>query len=340
MKNVILSDCEKWKIEEFKQGLEEATNEKFIIEEKRCIGKRNFFNNLYRYLIYMLWPIKVFLNRKKYNIIIGWQQFFTIFLAFYCRLFRVKKNNTIIICNFTYKPKKGLLGKIYKKVMDFSINNDYIDFIHVPSLNYTKVIAQEFNIDINKFIVARFGVEDMYEKWKNAKNDKEEPYVLAIGRSNRDYDFLLKEWKKIPAKYKLLIISDEYKIKGKRPENIILLNNITGNNQYKYIINCKLMIIPIKNSQICSGDTVLLTAMSFEKTVIVTKPSTLEEMYIENNKNGLAIEKIEGVFSKEILKVLCDNKKIEEIGKEARKSFLKNYSRKSMGKKIGEKIKK
>lgn len=336
MKNIILSDCEKWKIKDFKQGIEEASGEKYDIEMKICIGRRNFINNLYRYLIYIFWPIKIFMKRKKYNTIVGWQQFFTIFLAFYCRIFSVKKINKIIICNFTYKAKKGIWGKIYRELMKFCINNVYVDYIHVPSFDYAKLISKDFCINVNKFIITPFGIEDMYNKWKHLKKDNNDKYNLAIGRSNRDYEFLINEWKKLPKKYKLYIISDNYKPKKALPENITLLDNVVGDKQYDYIINCNTMIIPIKDGRICSGDTVLLTAMCFEKLVIITSPSTLEEMYIVNNENGIAIKKDEKTFSVEMLKILCDKENISKIGQQARESFLKNFSRKSMGTKIGE----
>ncbi len=334
--NIILSDCEEWKIKDFKEGVSEVTNKKFKIISKICIGKRTLINNIYRYITYIFWPFKIFLKRSKYDVIIGWQQFFTIFFSFYCNLFKVKKENKIVIANFTYKPKNGIKGKIYKKLMKFCLNPIYIDYIHVPSANYAKQISKDFNIGEKKFIVAHFGIEDMFEKYKKLKKEQNNDYTLALGRSNRDYDFLISEWKKIPNTYKLIIISDTYKTNKKLPNNITILNNVVGDKQYNYIINSKMMIIPINKENICSGDTVLLTAMSFEKLVVVTKPSTLAEMYIENGVNGIALEKRKDEFAKNILNILKDENKILAIGKNARKIYLDKYSRVAMGERIGE----
>lgn len=335
--NIILTDCEEEEIKDFAKGIEEIIGKKFEVKSKICNGKRNLINNIKRYFIYVFYPLKFVIKRKKYDYIIGWQQFFTLFYAFYCNLFKLKKKNIVVVCNFTYKSKKWLIGKIYKHIMKYCINNIYLDYIHVPSKEYAEICSKEFKIDINKFIITTFGLNDNYNQWKDSKVEYSN-YTLAIGRSNRDYDFLIDSWNLMPKKEKLLIISDEYKSKRKLPDNIILRNNITGDQQFPYITNCKLMIIPIKDGNICSGDTVLLKAMSYYKPIIITKPSTLAEMYIIDNKNGICLEKEKKSFYKETLSLLNNQEKMKQLAEEARISFVNKFSRYNMGKKIGEKI--
>lgn len=335
--NIILADCNKEEIELLVKGLEETLNQKFEIHSNtKCNGKRSFWFNIYRYLIYIFYPFKFFLNAKKYNYVICWQQFFGLFYAFYCNLFKIKKKNLLVIVNFTYKEKNGKLKNLYKKVMKFCIKNQYVDYIHVLSLEYAKKCAEEFNVPIEKFIVAPFGLNDTYEKYKDTKVEYGN-YSLAIGRSNRDYDFLIKVWKKVPNSEKLLIACDEYNNKEKLPENIILRKDITFD--LPYIANCKLVILPIKDGTICSGDTVLLKAMSYYKPVVVTEPSTLAEMYIKDKENGFCLPKEEETFAKGILNILNNRDNTEKVAQNARKSFEENYSRFSMGKRIGEKVK-
>lgn len=334
-KNLILTDSDKEEIEDFKNGLEKSTYKQWIIKSKVCNGKHTLFGNIYRYFNYIFFPFLIFLRRKKINYIIGWQQFFAIFYCFFCNLFKVKKENIVIVCNFTYKEKKGFIGKIYKKIITYCIKNKYLDYIHVPSKKYAEKCSVNFNIPIEKFIITTFGLPDTYEQWKNSKVEYDN-YSLAIGRSNRDYDFLINVWKKLPKEYKLLIICDQYKTNQELPENIILRNDITGDKQYPYIINCKLMIIPIKDGNICSGDTVLLKAMSYYKAVVITEPSTLAEMYIKNMENGICIEKDINKFAERIIGLLNAKQELKKIEIKARRSFIDNFSREDMGKKIGE----
>lgn len=336
-KNVILGDCEIEEILDFKNGLEDELHEEFEIKTKICNGKRSFFKNVQRYCIYATFPLKYFFNRKKYKYIIGWQQFFTLFFAFYCKVFHVKKQNIVIACNFTYKSKNSIIGEIYKKFIRYIIDSKYLDYLHVLSKDYAFKCSKEFNVPIEKFIVTHFGLPDLYNKWKNQKCEYED-FCLAIGRSNRDYEFLINAWNEMPRENKLLIICDQLKNINGLSENIIIRRDIVGESQFKYIVNCKAMIVPIKDGSICSGDTVLLKAMSFCKPVFVTIPSTLAEMYIENGVNGFYVEKDNKKFVKTLKENLKNVKKMENIGKEARMSFLNKYSREKMGNKIGKLI--
>lgn len=332
--NIILADCEMQELDDFTKGLENSLLKKFKIKTNICNGGRNGWKNILRYFIYVIFPLKFFLNRKKYEYIIGWQQFFALFFVFYCNIFHVKKQNIVIACNFTYKKKNNIVGKIYKKLMSYIIKSKYLDYIHVPSKDYAIKCSKEFDVPLKKFIVTYFGLPDLYNKWKEAKCEYDN-YFLSIGRSNRDYEFLIDIWKDMPSKDKLLIICDELKTDIKLPKNIIIRRDITGENQYKYIINCNAMIIPIKDGSICSGDTVLLKGMSFYKTVIVTIPSTLAEMYIENGVDGICLEKSKEKFKKGLIELIDNKKELYKIGHNARKTFEEKYSRYKMGIDIG-----
>ena len=85
----------------------------------------------------------------------------------------------------------------------------------------------------------------------------------------------------------------------------------------------------------CSGDTVLLKGMSFYKTVIVTIPSTLAEMYIENGVDGICLEKSKEKFKKGLIELIDNKKELYKIGHNARKTFEEKYSRYKMGIDIG-----
>jgi glycosyltransferase involved in cell wall biosynthesis len=155
-----------------------------------------------------------------------------------------------------------------------------------------------------------------------------------LGRSNRDFDFLIETWNEINES--LVIISDTYQGVTKNPK-ITIKRNVTGEDQYPWVAHCKALILPIDDGRICSGDTVLLTAMSFAKTPIVTTPSTLAEMYIQDHINGILVKKNSSEFVS-LINNLKEND-LNKIGKNARNSFLENYSRESMGRTVMKAIK-
>ena len=205
------------------------------------------------------------------------------------------------------------------------LKSKYLDYIHVPSEEYAKICSGVFDLDKEKIIVAPFGIPDIYDKYKNDMA-KSEPFALAIGRSNRDFDWLISQWVDMPLK--LVIISDVFKLQQRNVGNIELIDNISGESQYPYIINCDFLIIPIADGTICSGDTVLLTGMCFKKCVIVTEPSTLAEMYIRHRFDGVCIRKDQCL--KELLRELNENAR-KKIGENARISYINKYSRLNLG---------
>ncbi len=336
--NIILADCEEDEILSFNRSLNDGF-ESFVIKSHIANGKRTGkISELFRYLKYFFVPLKYFFKRKKYNIIIGWQQFYALVFCFYCSIFKVKKKNKVVALNFTYKEKKGRFSKIYKAFMRTCLSTDYLDCLHVPSYEYADLISKEFDYPKNRIIVAPFGVNDMLcecEDLPVPDGMLKDGYALAIGRSNRDYSFLIKAWENI--NYPLVIISDTYSGEMSLNENIIILKNVVGVDSYPWIANCSPMIIPIDDEMVCSGDTVLLTAMSLKRKIIVTAPSALAGMYIKDKDNGLLVKKDKEEFE-HLISDVVNTDKYKNLGDLARKSFVENYSRESMGKRISAKL--
>lgn len=224
--------------------------------------------------------------------------------------------------------------------MSYALHGGYVDYLHVPSFIYAKECSKDLSIPIDKFLVTTFGIPDIYDKWKNSTTPFND-YTLSIGRSNRDFDFLIDVWKEsCLADKKLVIISDTYKPKGELPKNIIYYNNITGDDSLPWIANCKLMVIPIDDGAICSGDTVLLHGMQFEKAVVVTAPSTLSEMYLQDGVDGRTIKKDKKKFAEEIAELLKNDEERKQLGENARKSYLNKFSRFQLGKQFQEDVRK
>lgn len=321
--NVILADCAQSEVEDFADGCNAVGNAPFkIISSISNWGHGGIMQNLKRYAAYFAFPFKIFLERKRYGIILGWQQFYAINFVLFCRLFHVRKRNLVVAVNFTYKRKDGLKGKIYHRYMKFSCNNKYLDYFHVPSYNYVKRCCDDLGLNESKFIVTGFGVPDTYEQMKNLKASLNN-YTLSIGRSNRDFDFLVNVWKQDCLKNKTLVIaSDTWKPTMPLPENVIFRNDIKYDESFAWFNCCDLCITPIADGNICSGDTVLLTGMMFAKPVVVTTPSTLAEMYVKDGVNGICITKAPTDAAVKIAVLLDDKQQMQRLGMSARHGFL------------------
>ena len=105
--NIIVCDCEAEEVESLCNAINQE-NQIFFVKSHIANWKRNGkISEIKRYLKYFGVAFKYFVNRRKYDVIIGWQQFYALIFCFYSSLLHTKKRNTIIALNFTYKEKSG-----------------------------------------------------------------------------------------------------------------------------------------------------------------------------------------------------------------------------------------
>ena len=330
--NVALFDSSQDEAAEFIRGLQDQTGESWRAIVCNSNKGRQGLTNVIRYIKYFLFPLLIFFRRKRYATIIGWQEFYGLIYAFYCRLFRVKKCSRLIIKNFIYKPKKGFVGKIYFKFMNYIVKSGYVDTYICASKTMVQYCCEVFGESDEKFVFLPFGVNDFAAEYKPegpATND----YVLSLGRSNRDWQFLLDGAKDIP--YPVKIICDELRVDNP-PANVEILNSVWGSQTHSYIYNCKCMVIPIADGRIASGDTVLLMAMSFGKPIIITKPSCLADDYVTDGYNGIVIEKDARGLQAAVERIFRDEQLYTSLSQNGRQHYLDNHSLYTYGKRVGE----
>ena len=329
--NVALFDSSMEEAAEFIRGLKDQTGEDWRAIVCNSNKGRQGLRNLIRYLKYFLFPLKIFFQRKRYDSIIGWQEFYGLVFAFYCRLFHVKKQNKLIIKNFIYKPKKGFVGKIYFRFMNYIVKSGYVDTYICASKTMVQYCCEVFGEQDDKFVFIPFGVNDFAAEFKPDAPPTND-YVLSLGRSNRDWQFLLDGVAE--GNYPVKIICDELHVENP-PANVEILNSVWGNATHSYIYNCKCMVIPIADGRIASGDTVLLMAMSFGKPIIITKPSCLADDYVTDGYNGLVVEKEKTQLQNAIRRIFTDEALYESLSQNGRKHYLENHSLYTYGKQVG-----
>ena len=107
MKNVVLTDFEPGEGWAFLKALKETTGEEWT--EWQCVANKfhGKLTNLWRFALYFLFPLKVFMSRGNYTNIIGWQQFYGLNFAFWSRLFKSKKVCNLLIMTFIYRHRGG-----------------------------------------------------------------------------------------------------------------------------------------------------------------------------------------------------------------------------------------
>ncbi len=288
----------------------------------------NFGEKIKRYLNFFWFPFRLFLKREKIDNLIAWQQYYGLMYALYCMIFRVPKANYCMIMTFIYRQRTGVLGGLQKKVIAGIVNSKYVDRILVYSQNEKEYYQKVLGVSGNKFFSARLGLEDLTRGIKARNRGK---YILSAGRSNRDYDFLIRAL--LGREQQVKIVCDA--LAGGKKKNIEIYDHIYYENFFQMIADCYCVVIALKDSDISSGQLVILQAMQFGKPVIVTRSKTMAD-YLSDGEEGFLIPKDEKCLCEKI-DLLYENEKLyNEMSVKARESYERNFSMKSLGKQVAD----
>jgi glycosyltransferase involved in cell wall biosynthesis len=300
-------------------------------------------SNVRRLLMYFIFPFALFLRRKQFKNIIAWQQFYGLILAFYMRTFKVRKTFSLTVMTFIYREKSGLAGRVYKRFMRYMVENRYVDKIIVFSSGEVDYYSRLFPLAKSKFtyiplgIEAIKGLEDREERIERRGEERrgEERFLLSTGKSNRDYDFLFKTL--LHTQYHVKIIADT--VKQPSCANIEVYNNVFGFDMLQYMSRCFCVVIALKDTNISSGQLVMLQAMQLGKPVIVTESEGVSD-YIVHGYNGLIIKKEKQHLLNALQQLYSDAELYEKLSCNAKIEYNKKHTRLQFGMNIGNCIKK
>ncbi len=328
-KNIIIMDSDAREGADFARGVASSSAEEWEVIIKNSNDRSTVFANIIRYLKYAFVPFLYFLRRKKYDKIIAWQQFYGLFFAFYCRLFRVKKVNQLIVMTFIYKEKKGMVGVLYRKFFDYVVHSKYIDgFTCVATIeceNYSKI----FKEPIERFHYIQWGLADFSLEYDCTKNLG---YVFSAGRSNRDWEFLFDALGNSKFQGKMICAEGNYQ--GKY-NNLEVLANIGDPEYYSVLAGSTCVVISIKDCTISAGQITLIQAMQFGKPVILTQSDGLTNDYVINGENGIIVSKEKEALLSAIEQIYSNKELYQKLSQNGRKLYEQKFSNYRLGEDIG-----
>lgn len=286
-----------------------------------------------RIIGWIVFPIKLFCRRKNYEIIVSWQQMFGLFFAFYCRLFRVKKRTKLYIMTFIYKPKKEYVGGMYHKFMTYIVQSKYIDKLIVFSKNEIEYYTKIFGIPEDKFFFTPLTISWEKEP-KYDESLRKQKYVFSTGRSNRDYNKLIRVFGEV--KYSLHIACDTLDSKLSST-NVRIFTDMFRDDMRHHMYNAHCIAISLDNPNVSSGQLVFLQAMQMKKPIVCTRCPSVED-YLLDGYNALLVNSDEE-WKEAIERLYNDFELYETLSANAYKEYIEKYSAEGKAKSIGLMIK-
>lgn len=229
--------------------------------------------------------------------------------------------------NLQIKRSK-IIRRIYWKLLN------YADFIvSVASFDECKRLSNYLNVPISKFIFCPFGVDQNYFR---PTSIKEEDFILSVGADRqRDWKTLIDsaEHFKLP----LVIVSskgalDTYKV----DKGITIFEDLPIEKLKELMSKAKIIVITLKQTSYFTGQTTFFQAMSMGKPVIITKIYPfIDYPDIKNNVNCVLIKPLDknGLIAS-VNDLIASEKLRVNIGKNARKFILSNYTVEKYGERM------
>ncbi len=236
----------------------------------------------------------------------------------FIKLFKLFKNiNFIVINSGLFAMKKSyLIVRILRKiVMTLFLNTvDIIIFTSRSEFNFAKKQYPKFN---DKFICQPFCLDlDFWKPKKEIKNHDKEGILFIGSNGHRDFNLVIEianNLRNIPFTFITKVIKDS-DIKSQNVNNILgdwnasYLSDPEIKNFYE---NSRLVILPINNTLVSSGQSAGLQAASVGTTVLTTRTigfwdydkykDSKNIIFVEGNELDLWVDKINEVYENQSL---------------------------------------
>lgn len=249
-------------------------------------------------------------------------------------LFLSKKKVIVTVDGADWERKKwSRIARFFLKISAFFAVR-FADIIVADSPVAENIYKKRFRRYKEKIVYIPYGanIEKIEEDKEVLKefNLRKGNYILFVGRliPEKGVHYLIDAFEKVNTNLNLVIVGDneynrEYvrKLKNRNDKRIIFTGNIFGNKFKTILKNCLFYVQP---SEVEGTSPILLTAMAFEKCVIVNgipeNISTIGETGINFKKNDV------DDLKNKIELLLNSRSLIESYGRKALKRVMENYS--------------
>ena len=204
--------------------------------------------------------------------------------------------------------------------MCFIVKSKYIDRFICFSKEESAYYPSLFGVDKERFVFVPVGISPIINV-----PQRDDGYIFATGRSNRDYVFLMSVLNKATG-YECKIACDTLTCDS--TENVTILNNCHGTEMIELMAHCHCVAIPLKDTTISSGQLVILQAMALGKPVICTDADGIKDYTSAETTIMVpnSIEKWLNAFG-----ILYNEKERYEIMcKVSKKTFEERFTNKAM----------
>ena len=186
--NVLIIDSDYEEADGFIKGVREVTGEEWQV----ALHENNKIYGWRRYVRFFTVALQTVLSGKKYEgkTVLCWQQFYGIAIAFFQRMFHMKKRYKLVIMTFIYKEKRGLAGKLFYRFVRYAVTSRYVDKIILTTQSEKPMYQEIFGVE-DDFFEVYSAVDERAAAFMacGLAEESEEPVVLSCtgATASRNY---------------------------------------------------------------------------------------------------------------------------------------------------------
>lgn len=176
-----------------------------------------------------------------------------------------------------------------------------------------ETIARRYQLNTNRIRYVPLNTNIADPKMETA----DDGFVLSAGRTLRDYATLLAAARQLP-KLPTSVICGKNDVQGLEvPPNVTVQHEVPRADYLDQLRRCRLVALPLLNTERATGQVVMLEAMAMGKPVITTRsPGTVD--HLVHDKNGILIESGDvSALAREIRRLWNDAPLRRELGEAA-----------------------
>ena len=252
---------------------------------------------------------------KKYDVIVTWEGKNGVPLAFLRSLFGIHTPPMLVI-NFVMKGQVVLDHLWFTR---FAMQS--VDCIACVSRKEIDHYSAELKLPRSRFVqLLTFHPDHHRQVWTES-----EDYILAAGRSHRDYGTFFRAMEGLPIK--AVVNARAFNIKDlKIPENVSCNPFLPPGDFFSLVRRMRFAVLPLQPAKHASGETYLLEAFAAGKPVIATETFSMVE-FIQPGENGFLVPPGDaGALREKILYLYHNPSETLRMGQEARRFYEQNCS--------------
>lgn len=164
--------------------------------------------------------------------------------------------------------------------------------------------------------------------------DRDRPFVLAMGSAHRDYRLLFAVLGELG--YPTVVVAGPHAVTGlKVPSNVDVRSGLSIDQCHELVQSARLNVIPVANQTTASGQVTLLDAMMYARpTVITSCPASVD--YVKHGHDAWLVRAGDHDDMKMSIQRLWDDAPLRiATGSAARRSVVEQFSDEAVGRALG-----